>query len=157
MNDEHKICENTVCHSPVYRIVATVLVRENTGQWKLVFSDIICSDQCFLWITESIKIASIKMRIEMKVLWHHIVESFRSFPKETLQECERVTEFFLNTHAIIALWKQDGSFKTDLQKYVEQSLTREEIVDFVKCDYSNFKWSTVFPLISVRPQISAAL
>ena len=43
------------------------------------------------------------------------------------------------------------------RRYVKQILTHEEILDFVKCDYSNYKWSTVFPLIRAEPQISTAL
>lgn len=43
-------------------------------------------------------------------------------------------------HAVIAPWKQNGSLKTGLRKYVEQSLTHEEVFDFVKRDYSNNKW-----------------
>lgn len=44
-------------------------------------------------------------------------------------------------HAMIPPWKQNGSLKTDLRKHVEQSLTREEILDFVKRDYSNCRWN----------------
>ena len=45
------------------------------------------------------------------------------------------------TETMIVQWKQNGSLKRDLRKYVEQSLTREEILDFVKRDYSNYEWS----------------
>ena len=44
-------------------------------------------------------------------------------------------------HAMIAPWKQNGTLKTDLCKYVQQSLTREKILDFPKRDYSNYKWT----------------
>ena len=40
---------------------------------------------------------------------------------------------------MIAPWKQNGSLKTDLRRHVEQSLTREEILDFAKRDYNNYK------------------
>ena len=40
---------------------------------------------------------------------------------------------------MIAPWKQNGSFKTDLRRHVEQSLTLEEILDFAKRDYNNYK------------------
>ena len=31
-------------------------------------------------------------------------------------------------YTMIAAWKQNGSLKTDLHKYVDQRLTREEIL-----------------------------
>ena len=39
-------------------------------------------------------------------------------------------------HAVIVPWKQNGSLKTDMRKYVKQSLTLKEFLDFVKFDYS---------------------
>ena len=41
----------------------------------------------------------------------------------------------------MAPWNQNGSLKTDIREYVEQSLNREEILNFVKRDYRNYKWS----------------
>lgn len=42
-------------------------------------------------------------------------------------------------HAMIAPWKHNGSLKTGLRESVEQSLTNEEILGFVKCDYSIYE------------------
>ena len=75
------------------------------------------------------------MTIEIIIVWQCNVEAFCS--------CERVTIFLKKlhmAHAVIAPWKQNGSLKTGLRKYVEQSLTHEEVLDFVKRDYSNNKW-----------------
>jgi hypothetical protein len=38
-------------------------------------------------------------------------------------------------------WEDDCELKDDLQKYVSKNLKREEILDFVKRDYSNYSWS----------------
>ena len=42
---------------------------------------------------------------------------------------------------MIASWRQNRSLKTDLRKYVEQSLTRAKMLDFVKRDYRSYKWN----------------
>lgn len=38
-------------------------------------------------------------------------------------------------------WKEDHDLKSDLQKYVKEDLRRNEILDFVKRDFSQYAWS----------------
>ena len=38
-------------------------------------------------------------------------------------------------------WKSDNALVTDLEKHVSQNLTRKEILDFMKKDYSCYPWS----------------
>ena len=38
-------------------------------------------------------------------------------------------------------WKEDKSLRDDLQKYVKEDLRRNEILDFLNRDYSQYAWS----------------
>ena len=38
-------------------------------------------------------------------------------------------------------WKEDDDLKNDLKKYVKEDLRRNEILDFLKRDYSQYAWS----------------
>ena len=38
-------------------------------------------------------------------------------------------------------WKYDSKLRDDLLKYVSQNLRRKEILDFVRRDFSMYKWS----------------
>ena len=38
-------------------------------------------------------------------------------------------------------WKDDGDLQVDLRTYVKQNLRRQEILDFVKEKYPNYRWS----------------
>ena len=38
-------------------------------------------------------------------------------------------------------WKEDLQIKEDLQKYADQLFKREEILSFVRRDYSCYTWS----------------
>ena len=38
-------------------------------------------------------------------------------------------------------WKTDNALVTDLEKNVSQNLTRKEILDFMKKDFSSYPWS----------------
>lgn len=38
-------------------------------------------------------------------------------------------------------WKEDSELKKDLEKYVQQNLKREELLDFVKRKYTAYCWS----------------
>ena len=38
-------------------------------------------------------------------------------------------------------WEEDEILKADLEKYVLQSLSRKEILDFVKRDFPHYAWS----------------
>ena len=38
-------------------------------------------------------------------------------------------------------WEDDDSLKNDLKRYVAQKLQRTEVLDYVKRDYSFYKWS----------------
>ena len=38
-------------------------------------------------------------------------------------------------------WKVDDNLKSDLENYVRQNLKRSEILDYMKRDYVQYKWS----------------
>ena len=40
-----------------------------------------------------------------------------------------------------ASWIEDEALKDDLEKYVKQDLRRNDILDFVRRDYSQYAWS----------------
>ena len=41
----------------------------------------------------------------------------------------------------MADWKVDDILKSDLENYVRQNLKRSEILDYMKRDYVQYKWS----------------
>ena len=38
-------------------------------------------------------------------------------------------------------WKEDDLLRNEMKKYVMQALQREEILDFLKRDFSQYAWS----------------
>ena len=55
MTKQHKICENTAFHWPVFFRIRTdsysFFLWDNTGQWKSIFSYILCSTRCWYCFT----------------------------------------------------------------------------------------------------------
>ena len=62
-----------------------------------------------------------------------------SFLRDTARE--RIFLKLHIAHAIITPWKQNGSLETELRKSVEQNLTSEEILGYVKREYIIYKCS----------------
>ena len=48
-------------------------------------------------------------------------------------------------------WKNNENLKTDLDKYVRESLRKCEILDFVKRDYPEYPWSMATLSRRLRP------
>ena len=38
-------------------------------------------------------------------------------------------------------WKEDVNLKNEMENYVREGLQRSEMIDFLKRDFSHYKWS----------------